>query len=291
MDEASERFIDRFDESGGSADALEVALEVRKATIANARWKMDEAALAVRLAGLESSVLQKLAANEKGTLELAIACGCAAGEANAFKAFEDEYASVIHGALRSYGRGSAFSEDVAQEVWRKLLVADEGGLPLLRYAGQGKLHGLIKVSATRTAISMLRKGSREDVNVSRPPSIADDASFPLPGFDRELRAKFSKALESEIRSLDSHERNLLRMHFLGRVTLEKLAEMYGVHRATIVRRIAGVREKLADGTKRALAESLGADPRKMETIVEALGKHLDLSLDRMLQTIDIKSDR
>lgn len=45
-----------------------------------------------------------------------------------------------------------------QTVRDKLLVADtDGEVKIVRYAGGGSLRGLVKVTAVRTAISLLRK--------------------------------------------------------------------------------------------------------------------------------------
>ncbi|MCA9611101.1 MAG: sigma-70 family RNA polymerase sigma factor, partial [Myxococcales bacterium] len=98
------------------------------------------------------------------------------------------------------------------------------------------------------------------------------------------RGVFREAFEEAVGALSPRERNLLRLHFLRRVTLESLAELYGVHRATIVRHLAKIRERLDAATQAALRDRLGADKREVESVMDLIRSRFDVSVERMLRT-------
>ena len=82
--------------------------------------------------------------------------------------------------------------------------------------------------------------------------------------------------------LDARARNLLRLHHLGGATLEQLAAMYGVHRATAVRWLADARAALARGTRRRLTASLDVSPAELDSILAMIGSRLEASVGRLL---------
>ena len=101
--------------------------------------------------------------------------------------------------------------------------------------------------------------------------------------DREqARRAFRGAFEGAVQELSSRERALLRLHLLGQVTLEQLATMYGVHRATVVRWLASARERVRDATERRLREALGVRPEELESLLRLAQSRLDVSVGRVL---------
>ncbi|MEM9072171.1 MAG: sigma-70 family RNA polymerase sigma factor [Myxococcota bacterium] len=215
-------------------------------------------------------------------VEVALALACGAQDPRALRILEDRYLGALPRAIAHMKLSPALVDDVLQEVRRKLLVGDPP--KIVEYAGKGSLRGLLRVTATRTAISMIRKTKRIDVGDD--PVIDPEAShdFEASFLKAEYRGAFRSAFETAIGDLDGHERNLLRLHFLGRVTLEKLATMYGVHRATIVRRLAKIREELAKQTHAGLREALAITEPELESVMDLIRSRMDVSVERMLQT-------
>src|SRR5688572_25476403 len=187
--------------------------------------------------------------SEEGRAELELAFACREGDAAALARFEARYLAQVPAALGHMKLQPALVDEVRQRVREKLLV----GGRLAEYAGRGRLSGLVGVIAVRTAVSLLRQGKRE---IADTPAILDVAAA---GADPALemlkdryRADFQAAFEEAVRGLESRERNLLRLQLLGGVTLEKIGEMYGVHRATVVRWMAKIRGDLLGATKAGL---------------------------------------
>jgi RNA polymerase sigma-70 factor, ECF subfamily len=227
------------------------------------------------------------ALEDEGVIELALACACATADPHALAIVEARYMSVVPPALAHMGLDAATVEDVAQTVRDKLLVADPGGeIKLMRYAGRGTLHGLVKVTAVRTAISLLRKQR----GVARPTEdferIAEPADDPeLHFLKAHYREAFRGAFAKAVGMLDPRERNVLRLHHLGGMTLEQVARMYGIDRSTVVRLLQKVRGKLFERTRKALCEDLEIERAELDDVLALVRSRLQVSLGRLLETV------
>ena len=216
--------------------------------------------------------------------ELALGLACGRGHGPAIERLEAEFFDGVRGALASMKLDDDTRDEVLQEVRRKLLVGDPP--KIVGYAGRGSLRGLLKVTATRTAISLLRRSRRESPGDEALLDQTGERDPELEFLKARYRGVFKHAFEQAVSRLEPHERNLLRLHFLRRVTLEALAKMYGVHRATIVRRLAKIRSTIERSTQDALREQLGVDGREVRSVMDLIRSRFDVSVERLLRTMD-----
>lgn len=267
----------------------DAALEPRLAAaveLARAAWPgvgVDAEALVAALAGLPASVAEL---QEEAIAEVALALACARGDSAALTKLDAIYFAPARRALAAMKLDGGLEEEALQEARAKLLVAEDGPPRIVGYAGRGSLRGLVKVTATRAALSLLRKAGREAPGDE---AILDEAGPTDPELDflkERYRAAFRAAFADAVATLEPRERNLLRLHFLRKVTLEALASMYGVHRATIVRQLAQVRAELDRRTRAALAERLGEDRRELDSIMDLVRSRFDASVERLLRTME-----
>ena len=236
-----------------------------------------------RLAELPSALTEL---SDEVAVEVALVFACTDGERpahrTAHKILEAEYLAKLPGMLAHMQLPDDVLDDVGQEVRRKLLVGDP---PKIRgYVGKGSLRGLLKVTAVRTAISMLRKTARESP-ADEELELAASGDLELSFLKQKYRGAFSESFERAIRGLDRGDRNLLRLHFLGKVTLPALAKMYGVHRATIIRRLAKTREVIEKQTRRGMREALAIQNDELDSIMDLVRSRMDMSVARMLETM------
>lgn len=221
---------------------------------------------------------------EAGARELGLAFGCSLGDAAAQRAFEERFVARVPGHLARMKLDAAAVDDVVQRVREKLLLADDGAPRFARYAGRGELDGLVRVTATREAVSLVRKDRRED---PLGPDDLLDASETEPELRlarERYRPVFREAFAAALGSLERRERNLLRLHVVEGATLEALAALYQVHRATIVRWLAKAREGLVAATGRELQRRTGARPDEVESLLGLLASRVDLTLERLLSS-------
>jgi RNA polymerase sigma-70 factor, ECF subfamily len=221
--------------------------------------------------------------------EVALAFACGRGVRGALDAFEATYMAALDRGLASMRLSEAMLSDTKQAVREKLLVRQaDGALRLEEYAGQGRLHSLVHVVATRAAIGALRRTRREV-----PERDVGDDLFGAEGSESDpetrllrerYRADLRASLEEAAGHLTKRERNLLRLHLLGGVTLEALASMYGAHRATVVRWLARARAAMLAETKKALGARVKARPEELESLMGLVASRFEVSMERILET-------
>lgn len=226
--------------------------------------------------------------DDDALLELFVAAGCIEPSETALAHFAAHYLPAATEAVAHMHLPRGLGDDVVQKTSEKLLVARDGKrASVLDYAGQGKLRGLIKVVAVRTALSELRKHKREVALPDAGPDIfaAPGTSDPELAFVKdEYRAEFKRAFEEAVEDLTDRERNLLRLHLLRGVTLEALSDIYSVHRSTVVRWLSRAREQLMTATRERLGARLKVSRAEVESVMAWIGSRLDASVSRVLAT-------
>jgi RNA polymerase sigma-70 factor (ECF subfamily) len=245
----------------------------------------------VEPAQLIAAFAPKLAADDPtpltaaGASELYLALGCARGDEAALRAFDRAYLEVVPVALAGMKLAAATVEDVRAMVRDKLLLPDGDRAPrIIDYAGRGRLRGLIQVSATRTAIDRIRLEEREAELPAR--DLAATGNLELSLIKAQYRQAFSEGFTRAVASASRRDRNLLRLHFLGGVTLEQLAQMYGVHRATVVRWLAAARETVFGATRDHVAGAIGAPSEELDEMFALVRSRVELSVERLLASIE-----
>jgi RNA polymerase sigma-70 factor (ECF subfamily) len=219
------------------------------------------------------------AGTDRDEIELAIAC--ARGEPAAIARFErDILDAAIPQALASMRLPAATADDLRSIVRDKLLLPPAPRI--LDYAGQGRLRGLVAVMATRAALDRIRAEAKE---VELPAQLGHvEADTALALIKEQYRAAFSAGFARAVTAIPRRDRNLLRLHFLGGVTLEQLAQMYDVHRATIVRWLSAARERVFADTRAHLVRELRAPADELDAMFALVESRVELSMDRLLAT-------
>jgi RNA polymerase sigma-70 factor (ECF subfamily) len=221
-----------------------------------------------------------------GVAEVYLAVACAAGNAAAIAVFDREYLDVVTVALAPMKLPAATVEDVRSIVRDRLLLPDDDRPPrILEYAGRGRLRGLVQVSATRAAIDRIRHTERE-AELPSGVQLAAAGDIELSLIKAQYREAFIAGFTAAVSTLDRRDRNLLRLHLLGGVTLEQLAQMYGVHRATVVRWLAAARAALFDGTRAHVSKQLGAPAEELDQMFDLVRSRVELSVERLLASVE-----
>lgn len=217
--------------------------------------------------------------------DLALAQACAAGHAAAHEALHALVARLAR-VLRRLAVSRVDPEDVQQALLDKLLVPRPGGPAIARYEGAGPLEGWLRSGLVRTALNLERQGRHED------PTDLDElaratalAGSPELAFVRaKYRPEFATAFRYALGALSSRDRNLLRFHHLDGVTLDALATMYKVHRATVARWLAAARERAMEGTREALQATLRIPADELSSLMRSLQSQLHESLEGALRS-------
>jgi RNA polymerase sigma-70 factor (ECF subfamily) len=217
--------------------------------------------------------------------DLYLAMALAGGVAAAVRAFEDTLVPQIDVALRRMRLADGAADEVKQSVRFDLLVGD-GDPKIAAYAGRGELAAWVRISTTRKALKLIRRGGREDtfddVLLEHWPAATPDPR------QNHLRSQYTAELKRAIRdafaALEVRQRNVLRQHILDELTIDELAHLYRVHRATCARWLADARAELSRGTRKRLVAALGMRGDELDSLLRFLDSDIELSISRILLT-------
>lgn len=218
--------------------------------------------------------------------DLYLAFACVQGDHAAIRTFSHVHLPRIREWVAHVDGSPAFADDVRQEVSRRLLVGHEGPPQLGGYSGRGALGAFVRVFATRLALKMRRrKADRPDRHREEP-----DGGLPSPDLDPELallRRKFARefaeAFRTALAELGPDERNVLKLHYLDGLSIDEVGVAYRVSRATAARWLAKARGRVADETRRLVAERLGPSAPNGASLLALVQSQLDASLMKMLR--------
>jgi RNA polymerase sigma-70 factor (ECF subfamily) len=220
---------------------------------------------------------ERAGAGELQANDLYLACACARGDQRAHEAFERTLLSQVPLLLARVEGAPA--EEIAAALRESLLLGKAGAPPRIAlYTGRGSLKGWLRVVALRAALR-----DRRD----RPPAAEpiDAAEAMLASGNPEIdllklrsRADVESAFRESLRALPERERLLLALHYSDGLSLERLAAMYGQHRATIARQMARARRTLLEGARALLQERLRLTESECDSLVQLVRSQLRVGL-------------
>jgi RNA polymerase sigma-70 factor (ECF subfamily) len=229
-----------------------------------------------------SAALEDVAGLQLG--ELYLACACARRVPGSIDALESWCAAEVNAVMR---KAQATTRDELIQAVREHLFVPRPGAPALieDYQGRGSLKGWVRVVAIRELTQIERRGRREqpvdDDALQAAVALHPDAE--LQYIQERYRHDFQAALSEAAAGLSARERNLLRHHYLDRLSVDQLATLYRAHRATCARWVAGARQRLMEGARARLVERLGLSRGELNSLLRAVRSHLDISLGSLLR--------
>jgi RNA polymerase sigma-70 factor (ECF subfamily) len=206
-----------------------------------------------------------------------LVCACAHGDERALAEIHEHYIVKVPAFLAHTRAGTAFIDEVRQEVLQRLFVDGK----IRHYTGRGPLLSWLRVVTVRVASNLRAK--------DKPHAELDD-SVHVAGLDPELAIirrrygdTFRSALRDALEGLAPEDRSLLRLYYLDGLNIEKLAGVFRTSRATVGRRLVAVRERLLMDTQRLLRDRLHATPNELASLLRLVRDDLGVSLSRILR--------
>jgi RNA polymerase sigma-70 factor (ECF subfamily) len=163
-----------------------------------------------------------------------------------------------------------------------VIVGQARGPALAGYAGRSDLRGWLRSVAVRVALkawSRERAGEPIDDWEELGEVIVDPAILHL---KTQYAADVAAAFREAVAALTARQRTLLRLHHLDGLTVDDLARMYDIHRATAARWVAAAREAVFEETRVRLQQRLGFDDAELVSVVRLVQSQLLQSLRRLL---------
>lgn len=216
--------------------------------------------------------------------DLYLAAACLAKNPRAIEVFEREIIQAVRTSVRRACRKNGVSEEDVLQITKSKLLAGPPEPKLAQYTGKGPLLGWVRVVAVREALQAARKTRRE-----RPSddglligAVTSTSSVEF-GMLKDLHGKhFAEAVREAMRRLTPDQRAVLRFHLRDGLSIDQIAPMLGVHRATAARRLERAREDVLAHTQEVLRERHGLTQSEVKSLCVALGREVDISLERAL---------
>ncbi|HKA86065.1 MAG TPA: hypothetical protein VKE22_00315 [Haliangiales bacterium] len=231
--------------------------------------------------------LAYLAERVDGTVDLAalrvvdlyLACACADGDARAHAAFERAHLGQVPRFIARVSSEPALAEEVTQRLREKLFLPGPGGRPYIaEYSGRGDLRAWLRVIAVRLALRLCRRAAATRQQPLEPDCWLAGANPELDYLRLRHRADVESAFHRVVAQLEPRAVLLLKLHYLDGLSLEAIADLYHVHRATAARWLAGSRQLLLDGTRRALRERLRLSEDELDSLLGFVRSRLEVTL-------------
>lgn len=265
------------------SDMVQAELE-RLVQAGRAAWP----AVRVDDAAFERFVVERLEPAEMASAhgaDLYLAFGCVSQDPKALEAFEREHMARVPAFIHRVDKSEAVAAEVQQVLRERLLVGrQDRAAKIAEYAGRGPLASWLRVVAVRVALELQRSKkpevSHEDDGANEL-SASDDPEMDYLRlrYGREFREAFTESLAA----LDAKQRTILQLYLVDGLNIERIGQVYQVHRATVARWIAGTRDHLYDDTRRRLRDKLHLEVTEFESIVRLVRSQLDVSVRRILQ--------
>ncbi len=250
----------------------------------------DDAFAAFAAARLTEAVDLAAALHSFPAGDVLLACGCAAGDVVAQRAFDHLLDEVEAAAIAV--RAPADTVDEVKQMLRAQLLVARGDRPpaIAGYAGRGSLRAWLRITATRELVRQIKKQLR-DVPLEQ--AILDQPSEGDPVLERlkaQYRAEFAAALGEALLDLDARERTLLRLSVLDQLGIDEIGAIYAVHRATAARWLIKARGALVEATQKRLADRLRLEEDEITSVIRMIQSKLDVSVERLLDEADAERD-
>ncbi len=211
--------------------------------------------------------------------DLALAFACLAGTPVAIDEIDLELRQQGAVARRRFDLDDHGLSEVLQIIRTRLLTGPQPRIG--KYAGSGPMGAWLRMIVIREAFDHLRRNAKdEDLPLEQ---AASEALSPDEAVDRIRHVpRLREALESALAALSAEDRTLLKLHFLDGVTLDRLAALMRVHRATIARRIATLRRQILTDVASRLGVRFGTRPSEMRSLWRTFGAQVQITLSRIL---------
>lgn len=218
------------------------------------------------------------------TRDKQLAEALARGDAAALEQFERDHLSKVELFLGRYRLPHDVLDEVKQRTRERLFVARDGAPPkIAQYAGHKPLDAWLRV-VVMSVYQNLRRASRDHANVDEMPLAELAALSPeLQLVRHRMNQVFKTCLKDGFDALSADHRQLLRLKFGQQLSLDAMAVVRGVHRATIARQTNQAKAALWKALTDRLRTQLGLAVPEVEALAAELQSRLELSLSGLFK--------
>ncbi|MCU0695485.1 MAG: sigma-70 family RNA polymerase sigma factor [Myxococcaceae bacterium] len=228
--------------------------------------------------------LSEVAKKPPAALDPGIVLSCALFDQRpeALRCFEAFVTPKVKAALRKLGATDVAVEEHLQATRTRLLVEHQGAR-LKHYRGVGTFEAFVITTAVR-ALTDAHRGPTQRETSDEEPLAKLPAAVDL---ERQLArtgqsALFANAFRESLAALSPRERALLKLNLVDGASIDELAPLYQVSRATVARWLASARQALQRGTLERLSARTRLAGGDLDGLMASLESGFELSLRRFV---------
>jgi RNA polymerase sigma-70 factor, ECF subfamily len=215
--------------------------------------------------------------------EIYLAFACADGDARAHRLFEDRFLSEVPRYVSRFRLAPHLLDEVRQRVRLKQLAGDRPGIG--GYRGRGPLGAWVRATAVRVAFDVATAAGQEIAD--RDAELFDVWRAFDDGPEADLikstyRDRLTAALQDSLAALAPRDKTVLRLHVVDRLSIDVIARIYRIHRATVARWLVAIRGQVFDELRARAALRWGATSTDLRSLVRILRDDIHLSATRIL---------
>ncbi len=268
-------------EDAAAQDALVNALSRAETILANTlELSFERLGRAIAMHLGESEGLEVAASWRLDELYLAT---CAVdGDTESVKRIESLLGKIAVATLARRGFTQSEIDEVAQALLVKLLVSSERGTAKLAlYSGRGDLGGFLRSAVMRAGLNARRHETRHSFYAvaQRLEQVLDEPE--LHHLKQAYLSQFREALRTAWDQLEPDKKLALRLQLEDGLTIDELAGLWNVHRATAARRLVAARQALAQGTRQGMQHELQLSDSEVESVMNLIRSRLDDATDAL----------
>ena len=219
------------------------------------------------------------------TGDLYLVHACLARDPAAVEAFVAALFPRLQRQLARVRTPAAIAEDVESALREQLFFprAARAQAPLLAgYSGRGDLASWLRSIGLRMASRARHEGDR-NVALESNVGTAEAASEPeIELLRRTYAPRLETAMVEALGDLPDRDRELLRQHYIDALSLEAVAALHGVHRATAARWLADARSSVLRGVEDTLRAEGPLTDSELESLLRTVAREIAPSLTRIL---------
>lgn len=244
--------------------------------------------LRVNRAGFGSFLREKTLATAGVPLafggDLAFAFCCSRGDDVAIAAFEATYMPPLARLLKQQGFSSDMADEALQRLRALLLVSDsDSPAKISDYKGQGPLDAWLRVTATRLARKLITRDKLANADgdevLLETRTMGDDPELAF--IKGTYRGAFRQAFREALTTLEPRARTLLKQHTIDGLSIDVLAPIHGVHRATVARWLQQAQVNLLNETRARFMALAKLGPDECESVLRMVESRLDVTYRRL----------
>lgn len=205
--------------------------------------------------------------------ELVLVAAVLAKQAEALRVLEVDFFQPLRASLVTKWNSDVV-DDALQTLRERLLLGDS---PQLRsWPGRDSLSRWLRICALREVVTVSRE---------RPSLPSSPVHVSATDFTHRHREVLEGALRNAVEQLDATQRGILKLHLLENVSVESIATLHGVSRATMTRWLSAARSALSEAVREAGRAQLAVGDATLDSLARPLVSQLDVSLAGLLREL------